>query len=150
MRIRSYSCLLMSVILLATLVGCSSKKRPAPTIPPPTRELPSEAPENQPEPDTPPAFPTPDKIGDAPSLEGTRYGYRVQIGAFTENGRAEERAEELQDLFREPIYVVHEGLLYKVQLGDFVSRDKADSARRRAIDLGLSGAFVVDTMIREP
>ena len=48
------------------------------------------------------------------------------------------------------IHVLEGGGFYRVQVGDFVNRDKADSVRRRAIDLGLSGAFVVDSMIREP
>jgi cell division septation protein DedD len=141
----------MSAVLLVAILGCSgSQKKPAPTIPPPTREMPSEAPENQPEPGTPPAFPTPGETQETPSGEKTRYGYRIQVAAFTETSKAEERAQELRGFFEEPIYVVAEGLLYKVQVGDFVSRDKADSVRRRAIDLGLDGAFVVDTMIREP
>jgi cell division septation protein DedD len=113
--------------------------------------MPSEAPENQPEPGMPEAIPSPGEPTDvAPGDENMRYGYRVQVGAFTEQSKAEERAGELRDLFREPIYVVPEGLLYKIQVGDFVSRDKADALRRRAIDLGLAGAFVLDTMIREP
>lgn len=153
MRIRCCSWVAVGLTAALVTAGCGgSKKRGAPTIPPTSREMPSEAEENQPNPDLPEAIP-PLLQPDAPELppeEETRYGYRVQVGAFADRNQARTRADELRQRFTEPVYVVHEGLLYKVQIGDFVSRDRADAARRKAIDLGLSGSFVVDAMIREP
>lgn len=153
MRIRTCSWLAVGLTAALVTAGCGgSKKRAAPTIPPTSREMPSEADENQPDPNLPEAIPPllPPDSPEPPSEEQTRYGYRVQVGAFADGGQARSRADELRQRFTERVYVVHEGLLYKVQIGDFVSRDRADAARRKAIDLGLSGAFVVDAMIREP
>ena len=46
-----------------------------------------------------------------------------------------------------PVYVEHEGLLYKVQVGDCLSRDEAETLRREAVGLGLEGAFIVDALV---
>ena len=131
-------------ILLAA--GCGGSRKAGPPKEPETgRPLPSEAPENIPQPGAPEAIPPPGQ-GQAPE-SGKRYGYRVQVAAYTERARAEERAAQLRRLFEESVHVVHEGLLYKVQVGDFVHKDRAEALRRKAVDLGLEGAFVVDTLI---
>lgn len=129
--------------------GCGkSRKQTTPVEEAPGRELPSEAPDNRVQPGFPEAMPLPGEESgeDEPN---TRYGYRVQVAAFTQMDPAEARAAELRRLFDEPVYIVHEGLLYKIQVGDFVSRDRAQEIRRRAVDLGLDGAFVIDTMINK-
>jgi cell division septation protein DedD len=148
MKIGSYSLLVLMTVML--LCGCGkSRKKPVTAEEPPGRELPSQAPENRVQPGLPEAMPLPGEAG-SEEEPGTRYGYRVQVAAYTQTDPAERRAAELRSLFGEPVYIVHEGLLYKIQVGDFVSRDRAQAIRRKAIDLGLDGAFVVDTMIKAP
>jgi cell division septation protein DedD len=150
MKIGSYSLLLVAAVIVLAACGKSTKEGPPAAEIPAGRELPSEAPENSVRPDLPEALPPPGVTERLPDTEGKRFGYRVQVAAFTDAEAAENRAGQLRPLFNEPIYVAHEGLLHKVQVGDFVRRDRAEEIRRRAIDLGLDGAFVVDTMINEP
>lgn len=76
-----------------------------------------------------------------------RYGYRVQLFATSDRELAEEQAAEYRQTFDESIYVVFEGILYKVRAGDCVSRDEADALRREAIGLGCEGAFIIDTLV---
>jgi cell division septation protein DedD len=142
------TCRLALWLLVLTIPwGCGPGRKAGPAEAPPTgRAMPSEAPENLPSPGAPEAFPLPGEPGE--EAQGKRLGYRVQVGAFAQEATARQRAEELRRLFEEPVYVVHEGLLYKIQVGDFVSRDRAEEVRRRAVDLGIEGAFVVDTLIQ--
>lgn len=77
----------------------------------------------------------------------TRYGYRVQLFATSNENLARGRAAEVQNLFEEKAYVEFEGLLYKVRVGDCLSRDEAAALRRKAIGLGHEGAFIVDTQV---
>ncbi len=80
----------------------------------------------------------------------TRFGYRVQVFATSDEDLATTRAEEMRALFDEEVYVEFEGLLYKVQVGDCVSRDEAADLRRKALGMGLDGAFIVDTRVKAP
>jgi len=76
-----------------------------------------------------------------------RYGYRIQLFATADGRLAQQRAAEYRDLFAEAIYVRQEGVLYKVQVGDCISRDEAEALRRRARALGYEGAFIVDALV---
>jgi cell division septation protein DedD len=153
----------------AGLGGCGRKT--APPVPPdlpyrmPSEEEAARAREGAPEALAPPPapagergvardeLPPPDSLGLAPgapqSDEGTRPGYRVQLFATTDSALAEARAAELRQLFDEEVYVELEGMLYKVRVGDCASRDEAALLRRRALGMGLEGAFIVDTRVRE-
>jgi cell division septation protein DedD len=82
--------------------------------------------------------------------EGTRPGYRVQVFATTDPALAEARAGEMRQLFEEQVYVEFEGELFKVRVGDCTNREEAANLRRRALGLGLEGAFIVDARVREP
>ncbi|MFH1145153.1 MAG: SPOR domain-containing protein [Candidatus Eisenbacteria bacterium] len=89
-------------------------------------------------------------VTEAPAGSGPqRYGFRVQLYAASNPELAKERAEEFRALFDEPVYVEFEGLLYKVQVGDFLTRDEAAAMRRRALGAGCEGAFVVDALVKE-
>ena len=155
MRIPISSLLLSGAVLIgAVFSGCGRSSSRTPAIEPPSsRELPSEAPENAADPALPEAIPRAGEPIPAPPGgvdEGSlRYGYRVQVAAFTEEETAAERVATLRRLFDEPVYIVTEGLLFKIQIGDFVSLDRAQEVRLKAVDLGFEGAFVVDSMIRK-
>jgi cell division septation protein DedD len=83
----------------------------------------------------------------APAEAQTRYGYRVQLFATSREDLARQRAEEYQKLFEEKVYVEYEGLLYKVRVGDCLSHEEASALRRKAVGLGHTGAFTVDTQV---
>jgi len=78
-------------------------------------------------------------------------GYRVQIGAFRfetgEWGGAQQRASEARMRFTEPIYVQVEAGLYKVRVGDCVTRNDAEILKTKAIGLGYTDAFIIETTI---
>ncbi|MBD3237401.1 MAG: hypothetical protein GF330_11895 [Candidatus Eisenbacteria bacterium] len=76
-----------------------------------------------------------------------RYGYRVQLFATSDRALAEQRAAEYREMFDAEVYVEFEGILYKVRVGDCLSRDEADALRREALGLGHEGAFIVDTLV---
>ncbi len=78
-------------------------------------------------------------------------GYRVQIGAFRfetgEWGGAQYRASEARMRFTEPVYVEFDGGLYKVRVGDCVTRSDAEILKSKAIELGYIDAFIAETTI---
>jgi len=156
---------------LLAMPGCG--RRSAPPVPPDLPyQMPSEqeaarapagAPEALPVPPAPAGergvgpgnLPVPGPEMPAPAAEdrdvaATRPGFRVQLFATTDPALAQARAAELRELFEEEVYVESEGLLYKVRVGDCLSRDEASELRRRALGLGLEGAFIVDARVREP
>ncbi len=89
-----------------------------------------------------------DPVVSEPPVVETRYGYRVQVFATSNEGHAQRRADEFRQQFSEKIYVDYEGLLYKVRVGDCVSRDDARVLRKKAVKLGVDGAFVIQTQIK--
>ncbi|MCK4414374.1 MAG: SPOR domain-containing protein [Candidatus Eisenbacteria sp.] len=81
-------------------------------------------------------------------IEGhRRYGYRVQLFATADRELATAQAGEYRQFFSAAVYVEFEGLLYKVQVGDCLSRDEAEVLRREALGLGCDGAFVIDALV---
>lgn len=78
-------------------------------------------------------------------------GYRVQIGAFRfetgEWGGAQQRASEARMRFTESVYVEFEAGLYKVRVGDCVTRNDAEMLKSKALQLGYTDAFIVETTI---
>jgi hypothetical protein len=76
-----------------------------------------------------------------------RLGYRVQIYAASDRELAQQRATEFEQYFDEKVYVIAEGLLYKIRIGNCVSRDEAEALRQKALSMGYEGAFVVSTTV---
>ncbi len=74
-------------------------------------------------------------------------GYRVQIFASSSLERAEEVAEEARAVFVENVYVEYSVPLYKVRVGDFISKEEALQFRQRAIEQGYEGAWVAEAII---
>lgn len=78
-------------------------------------------------------------------------GYRVQIGAFRfetgEWGGAQQRASEARMRFTESVYVEFEAGLYKVRVGDCVTRSDAEILKSKALQLNYTDAFIVETTI---
>ena len=83
-----------------------------------------------------------------PAPGGALPGYRVQIFASSEEPRAKEVASEARSRLGEPVYVVYEAPLYKVRVGDCVTRAEADALKERAVGQGFDGAWVAETMVQ--
>jgi hypothetical protein len=140
--------------------GCGRRAVPPPPEALP-RTMPSEEEARQAESDAPEAVPVlpggERGVGREPALPAApaspavsghqRYGYRVQIFATADEAQAAAQAEEYRRSFSAPVYVESEGLLFKVQVGDCLSRDEAEALRREAVGLGCEGAFIVDALV---
>ncbi|KPL10170.1 hypothetical protein AMJ71_04080, partial [candidate division TA06 bacterium SM1_40] len=64
------------------------------------------------------------------------HGYRVQIGAFRKFMGAQNLAAQAETMFREAVYIEEIGGLFKVRVGDFVTRAEADLMRGKAGAMG--------------
>ena len=68
-------------------------------------------------------------------------GFSVQIGAFGEYGNVLREVAKLEEIFSEPIIVhitkINGTPVYKIMLGEFYSRDKAETFKQQVIKNGL-------------
>ena len=76
-------------------------------------------------------------------------GYRVQIGAVLDQGRAEDLHKVARTQFRAPAYVFHDvqTRLYKIQIGNGETAKDVGHLRAEAKGLGYREAFIVRTRI---
>ena len=72
-----------------------------------------------------------------------RPGYRVQIFAtnLDDQARDAERKASLQ--FPEGVYLIYDPPMYKIRVGNFVSKEEAERMRKLAKSLGYRDAWVV-------
>lgn len=77
-------------------------------------------------------------------------GWRVQVDAFSIMARAEARRREVMAKTDEPVYVEYEPPLYKVRVGDFLTRKEADSMVTRLKAEGFDKSWVVETLVLKP
>jgi hypothetical protein len=69
----------------------------------------------------------------------------VQVAAPATREEAESRLEAAQSLLVVQMTIVPEKGLFKVRTSDCMTREAADSLKRRALDSGFDGSFLVDT-----
>lgn len=81
--------------------------------------------------------------GAAPPVSGPCW--RVQVAAPATRAEAESRLETAQSLMVVKMTIVPEKGLFKVRTSDCMTRDAADALKRRALDTGFAGSFLVDT-----
>jgi cell division septation protein DedD len=72
----------------------------------------------------------------------------VQIFASSEQARAREVAAAARSRFGEPVYIEYESPLYKVRVGDCITRTEADALKDRAITQGYDGPWVVESSVQ--
>ncbi len=77
-------------------------------------------------------------------------GLRVQTFAGSRKEAAQQMAEKLQQLRLDSVYVVEEGGLYKVQIGNFRQRLEAEKMLDRLRFAGIDNAWIVQTQIHWP
>lgn len=74
-------------------------------------------------------------------------GYRVQIFTGKIQRHAQNLKEVLEQRFEEAVYLIYEAPQYKVRMGNFVSREEAQSYCNRIRRNGYPGAWVVRSRI---
>lgn len=91
--------------------------------------------------EAPPAAPA-EELTPAPKM-----GYRVQIGAFTYEEGANKVKMRAESELNQKVYVDFIEGMYKVRVGDFLTREDAEAYRDKLISMGYNGAFLVETEI---
>jgi len=74
-------------------------------------------------------------------------GYRIQVAISQDENDLIDIKEKLELTIEEKIYIKFELPNYKLRIGNFDSRKKAEAYRNRVIQLGYRSAWVVPTLI---
>lgn len=89
-----------------------------------------------------------ERIARTAYVEGEAQGFRVQILAANTFSDAAAKKSLIRSQFpTDSVYVVYDQPIYKIRLGDFRSREDAESKLRDVIDGGYRGAWVVPDRI---
>ena len=75
-------------------------------------------------------------------------GFRVQLLATKEASKAEQLQKGLLGNLNQNIYIVYEAPNYKVRIGDFIDRRKAENLRKEMIKEGYTSACIIRTRIK--
>ncbi len=76
-------------------------------------------------------------------------GWRVQVAAVTSMAGADAKRREAMVHTTEPVYVEYEPPFYKVRVGDYLTRQEADSMATRLKAEGFQ-IYVVETLVLKP
>jgi hypothetical protein len=77
-------------------------------------------------------------------------GYRVQLAAFGDEASARDLQVEASSKFAGEVHLIHEPPFWCVRLGDFVTMEEADSAKKEVLAKGYKGAWIVgDKVLRK-
>ena len=74
-------------------------------------------------------------------------GFRVQMLATGDRGKAENLKNELFLNYVDDIYVVFEAPNYKVRMGNFIDRKNAEKFRQILVNSGYPSAWIIRTRI---
>ena len=74
-------------------------------------------------------------------------GYRIQVAISQDENDLIDIKEKLELIIKEKIYIKFELPNYKLRIGNFDSRKKAEAYRNKVIQLGYRSAWVVPTLI---
>lgn len=74
-------------------------------------------------------------------------GYRIQVTISQDENELIKIKEKLQLTIKEKIYIKFELPNYKLRVGNFDSRKKAEAYRNRIIQLGYRSAWVIPALI---
>ena len=75
-------------------------------------------------------------------------GFRVQVFATQDRGKADILQKELALKFKENIYIIFEAPNYKLRIGDFLDRDKAEVLRRELSASNYPSSWILRTKIQ--
>ena len=74
-------------------------------------------------------------------------GYRIQIFESTVSSIARAEAKRFQNILGDSVYIDFEAPLYKLRIGNFVERKKAERAIESIERLGAKDAWIIRTKI---
>tara|TARA_B100000686_G_C16536479_1_gene835073 strand:+ start:352 stop:783 length:432 start_codon:yes stop_codon:yes gene_type:complete len=74
-------------------------------------------------------------------------GYRIQIFESTVSSIARAEAKRFQNILGDSVYIDFEAPLYKLRIGNFVERKKAERAIESIKRLGAKDAWIIRTKI---
>lgn len=84
-----------------------------------------------------------------PAVPSTATGWRIQVLADTDRGRAEAFARQIESMVGDhSVYVEWAEPWWKVRVGDFQSPDEAENLRRHLVAGGIEEAWTVRTTVR--
>ena len=89
-------------------------------------------------------------LNDKVSIDSTQIvieGYRVQILATIQLAKAEQLQKDLSSILNQKIYIVFEAPNYKVRVGNFIDRSKAENFRKNLIKEGYQSSWIIRTRI---
>lgn len=89
-------------------------------------------------------------FNDKVSIDSTQIvieGYRVQILATKQLAKAEKLQKDLSGILNQKIYIVFEAPNYKVRVGNFIDRNKAEIFRQNIIKEGYESSWIIRTRI---
>ena len=75
-------------------------------------------------------------------------GFRVQVFATQDRGKADKLQKELASKFKENIYIIFEAPNYKLRMGDFLDRDKAEILRMELAASNYPSSWILRTKIQ--
>ena len=81
------------------------------------------------------------------SFTNSVKGYRIQVAISQKENDLIDIKEQLELIIKEKIYIKFELPNYKLRIGNFDSRKKAEVYRNKVIQLGYRSAWVVPTLI---
>ena len=84
------------------------------------------------------------------SIDSTQFiieGFRVQILATKELAKAEQLQKNLSNILNQKIYIVFEAPNYKVRVGNFIDRNKAEVFRKNILNKGYTSSWIIRTRI---
>ena len=74
-------------------------------------------------------------------------GYRVQVLATKQLAKAEKLQKDLSSILNQKIYIVFEAPNYKVRVGNFIDRNKAENFRKNIVKKGYESSWIIRTRI---
>ena len=89
-------------------------------------------------------------LTDKNSIDSTQFiieGFRVQILATKELAKAEKLQKNLLNILNQNIYIVFDAPNYKVRVGDFIDRNKAEDFRQNILNKGYSSSWIIRTRV---
>ncbi|MGY8808977.1 MAG: SPOR domain-containing protein [Fidelibacterota bacterium] len=97
-------------------------------------------------------LPSFDDSGDSETVNDIDFtnsvkGYRIQVMISEDEKDLMDVKEKLELIIKEKIYIKFELPNYKLRVGNFDSRKKAETYRNKVIQLGYRSAWVVPTLI---
>ncbi|MDP6532955.1 MAG: SPOR domain-containing protein [Candidatus Marinimicrobia bacterium] len=88
-----------------------------------------------------------DKALGLDSTQLIREGFRVQVFASSRKEKADSLKFHLDNIMQEPVFVTFEVPLYKVRVGNCITRKEAERLQARLNEIGYRNAWIIRSRI---